>query len=393
MIKFNYKDILNTIFGTFFFLLLIFPLLKLNQDEYSKSENRKLYSYKPLLIKNKKSEIDINLNYGTDLNSYVNDRFCLRYYILKKFNIILSFVNLKFQNDRIKAGKNKWYFDKENIVQAMNGYTYFIDNIFESIVKLNDFCCKNNIDLYILFVPFKETIYDDEMIGINMIKIRNNYSKAIEDMSSSGNINLLCAYDVLRSAKDEAYVYSKIDHHWTQFGAYQGYLLLMNAINKRDSSIKPINKNNYIIVKSVNKRIVGSAVHFLNLPTNVYKYAFSYDTNLSFRIKKEYREKITKKVNERKEGQKEYDSGIAINSVGIPRKVFLFGDSQTINIRDFFFETFQETFYCLKPFQLYMPIIEDMMLEQKPDIAIGFIFEQNFKRVASWYNIRSKPSR
>lgn len=75
---------------------------------------------------------------------------------------------------------------------------------------------------------------------------------------------------------------------------------------------------------------------------------------------------------------------------GNGKKIFVFGDSFTRAIKEYFPPAFSETYYWIKPEQIYAPFAEEMISEIKPDIVVFVNYELNFTTISSWYDQRSK---
>lgn len=368
-----------------FALISLWPVSKIGKNEISLNEKRKLNEYKPLF-----SEHGLNYTYGRDFDLYLNDHFLGRNSLIQTKNYLFSLINRRFENDFIIAGKERFYFQRKNIQEIISWDGKDFSALERNLSRLKSFCDANKIDLYCCVVPFKELVYAEKLNGISFSRGKaEKMNEKLEEKSAF----LYYAYGPLCEAKESALTFYKLDHHWTPYGAFQAYSQLLAKIGKRHSDIKEIGNETYSTSESVQKRLVGSAVSMLNLPSNFYRFAFPNDSYVKYNFKKEAREAVLKKVLERRNGCAEYNIGKVVNSKAPGKKLFLFGDSQTFNIMTFFFYSFGETFYCVKPLQMYMPIIENFMLEEKPDIAVAIISEANVGKISGWYNIANKPKR
>lgn len=109
-----------------------------------------------------------------------------------------------------------------------------IKAVNDSIQKFNAFLTKHGIKLYILLVPKKESIYQDELVCYGYDKQKDiKYQQSIQNIiNANKTVPIIYPYDEMRKAKQKDYVFFKQSHHWTDWGAYLGYVKLMEQIKK-----------------------------------------------------------------------------------------------------------------------------------------------------------------
>ena len=190
----------------------------------------------------------------------------------------------------------------------------------------------------------------------------------------------------MRAAKSKGLVYFKVDHHWTPLGAYQGYKLVMNNINKKYANIHPIPENQYKITSTQNATGYGYLFNLL-FPDGRY-------INKAYSKKDFYQDfKYISSNSISGEWQNFYqDKSFAsiYNSKGYKKKIFLLGDSFLSYYYPFFTHTFYETFCYLKKEQINMSKMEDLVLSHKPDILIMNIYADNVILIKNWYKTEKK---
>lgn len=226
------KSRIEILFLMLFFTMLFLPMSYISQDEISKNENRTLAKWKPLIL----SDGRINYNFGKDYDKWYNDRFNLRNFLLNLNNSLEKTLtrNFYWKNGLVLNKRNNW-LGRVNKKGLLNDKDLFsqaeLDKALANVERIKEFCDKNNIKLYILAASFKEEIYSDEILGI---KDYNRYEKALQMQKylENTNVPIILAYPKLKTLSQKEYAYFKTDHHWTDSGAYEGYLLLMNQIKK-----------------------------------------------------------------------------------------------------------------------------------------------------------------
>ena len=95
------KSRIEIVFLGIFFILAIIPALYINKDEKSKSENRILATYKPLIENNR-----INTTYGKDFENFFNDRFNCRHTIISNYHFIKAVFSIQhYETDTLIYSK------------------------------------------------------------------------------------------------------------------------------------------------------------------------------------------------------------------------------------------------------------------------------------------------
>ena len=117
-----------------------------------------------------------------------------------------------------------------------------------SMKKLKDFSNNNKIDLYVMVVPNKCSLYYTEMNpSLTVTNEPDVAKKLIKTIKNTTNIDIIYPYDSLKNNFDEDLLYYKADHHWTHKGSFIAYNLLLREIIKNYPNIKPTQENDYII--------------------------------------------------------------------------------------------------------------------------------------------------
>ncbi len=370
----------NLVFGIVIILLALLSITKISKKSKSDQENRNLSPYKPLFVESK-----LNKNYGQDFNNWLNDHFFLRESLIKDYSYANMILNNRFENKSVFSGKDNFYFAFHGLNEIMN--LKYIKNVeyqatLDSLKRFRDFCNSNGIDLYIVFVPYGLEIYKEKCNGINLSNYAGQYSNTINRLRNDLDINLFYLFDELNSFKNEHLLYYKTDHHWTPFAAYKGYRFLVRELAKKYPGLAPSLESNYDINdKTVKLDSSHSFFRQLNLDKKYYDKAFGLnDTYLEY----EYKDgnSISGKWNNI---YTDKSSAVIYNKKGYDKKVFLFGDSYLWYYYPFFTHTFSQTFIYSKRLQIYMPDIERIILDKKPDIVITYIYAGNIRRIKYWY--------
>ena len=192
-------------------LSVVFSLSK--KQEFSENENRYLGSLPHL-----KWETIKNGEYMGDINSYLCDHFPFRDF----------FIGLKSQVE-ICLGKreiNQVYIGKEGYLIEVYQKPVNTERITQ---VFRDFAEKEKIkplEMNLMLVPTAIYVYGDKLP--KLASPRNQMETAQEIYDACGIPAIDCSQKLLEY-KDKGQLYYKLDHHWTTFGAYIGYLSFCEA--------------------------------------------------------------------------------------------------------------------------------------------------------------------
>ena len=372
IILLSYSQNVNLITTVVIISFIVAPVLCISKDEISNFENRKLNQFKPIYNEGK-----FNLTFGVDFNNWLNDHFCGRTLIMQGNTLLKSFLNNKIDNNTVYAGSDRWYFRKNNLSLLANYEEDKDDNYkrtLSSLERFSNYCKNHNSDLYILVAPCNEELYDTKLSGIKLGKKKYAIGNTVDNLKRDADINLIYCRDVLEENKQKGLVSYKTDHHWTEFGAFKAYQLILREISLNHPGIMPLSENDFVI----NERSfdwdmgVGTQFNSLNIPRNLQPFFYPDDGSY---ITYEYRNKK----------QIKKDGNISLNTLGVNKKVLLFGDSMTINIQKFFYATFYKTLTYMEYGNMPMKVIEQYINSFEPDIVVMIVYYSNFKGIKSWY--------
>lgn len=102
-----------------------------------------------------------------------------------------------------------------------------------------------NIPFYMQIVPDKHSVYS-EYLPVSIVKDKkSNVSKVISVLDPIINDHLSFAKSDLIAAKSDCQVYHKIDTHWTDKGAYIGYLQIIKCLRGCFPLLTELSKPDY----------------------------------------------------------------------------------------------------------------------------------------------------
>lgn len=247
-----------------FILFLVLPNILFwflnDKTDNTNYENRNL-SEKPKLVFKEITD------YPSKYENYFNDNLAFKNEIRKLRSMIMYKLFNTSSDERVIIGSEGWFFFTGNttITDYLKTEYYTKEakkkinsKLLEAKNKLNE----NNIDLYILILPNKETVYSDKLES--KIKRSNNKKSKIDDLidylKNNSDLKIIYPKDELIEKRKNYETYYKYDTHWNDYGAYIGIMNLMKEID-----------SNYEIpkIKVTKKEKTSGDLAVMNLMKNV----------------------------------------------------------------------------------------------------------------------------
>ncbi len=225
----KHQSRIDIAFLLIFCILLCIPASNISKAKKSKAENRYL-AKRAVFVKDSK----INLNFGKEFNEWFNDRFYLRRYLINANSTLTCMINSR----SCQIG-DITYNKKYNLVYR--NYNFWgmndlgrnkakkIEIIKENLNKISKICKDRSIKLYILIVPRQCDYFE---IDDNRKNIQNPADEVVDYLINNTGLKILYPKKEMTKANKETPVFFKTDHHWTKKGAYVGYNVIVNEIQK-----------------------------------------------------------------------------------------------------------------------------------------------------------------
>ena len=225
---------INLAFVTIVAVLLMLPITHFDKRDASVDENRMLAAFPVFNVQDQ-----LNHHFSKEFEAWLNDRFAGRSTYIKLYDSYnsLFFVG-NFENDKAFLGVDDWiFYKKENSVELFQGKLDFSANqlqlISANLQQYKQWFASQGITYSLFIAPNKEDVYFDfynpyiyktkSLDRIQQLKIylKNNGN----DTSLVYPLNKYL--DVKREGK---LLYCKNDTHWSEYGAYLGYLAWMDEL-------------------------------------------------------------------------------------------------------------------------------------------------------------------
>lgn len=369
----NKKNKIDTIFVILFGTLLFIPMIKISHAEKSEQENRMLAKYQPLFIDGR-----LNKKFGTQFDNYFNDRFNGRNFLTRIFSNLSYFLNNIYQtNEAIFFKKQNIMFNKSNI----RSYTYtnhILEKSLNGVFYYKDFCNKNKIKCYIEVVPEKLLFENNEIFNGYKNRI-GKFDKITQYIKEKSDFNIIYPLNILKEANQKERIYFRTDHHWNDWGTYNGYLALMNEIKKDFPLLNILSLDNF--KKTISNKVraeynrgfgKGSICNRLNLSENNCNLSENYNYY-------DFEDKGLELIKTDDNTGKNFKYLKAKNN----QKVMIIGNSFVENFVTFLAPSFKEVRKkrCNTSLinNLNLSRWEKEILEYKPDVLI-ILVEENYAR-------------
>jgi alginate O-acetyltransferase complex protein AlgJ len=355
MKKFNFARLADKVFVCLVLLMLIVPLAKFNLSERSVEENRMLKKW-PVWADFHVLKGD---NYFKAFENWFNDRFNQRDRLTKYAFNLDARINNTHENDHALMGKENWIFTKErNSIGNFQNTSALTPNEKETLsvtfTSINNWCQNHNIKLYVYIAPDKNQIYGE--FYPDKIKKVGTENQEDQIMACLRGLNIPVIYpkEDLLAHKDKGLLYYKNDTHWSDLGAYYGYVALVTALQKTYPDLEPVPENNLQMGKVVNRD--KDLARMLNLEIPEYN-------TLSYTVPQ-----IVKSTATVVEKYPDADKARIVANPQGKYKIFFISDSFTGSMRPFLNETFARVVYSGDK-HLFAPEIP-FILKEKPDILV-----------------------
>ncbi len=265
---------IDIVFVTVFFVLLFIPMMKISDAEKSEKENRMLAKYVPFI-----KDGQINLKYSTNFESWYNDRFLGRDFLINIYNFLEKRINPNRGNKNGLIGDDGWLFTtSSNSIAMYRHANLFTEEELQTIGKnLTEFVAeakKRGVqEVYFYLSNDKESLYGeyypDWIVQLDQPSrleqlyafIKQNYPE----------IKMFNFANQLRNIKNQGEVlFFKAGTHMNPLGAFYEYHFLMQEIQKDFPELNPLSLQDFYVEEGVvdDKDIYKA----LNLSDSTYDY-------------------------------------------------------------------------------------------------------------------------
>lgn len=333
--------------------LLLLPLTRFNMSDKDEAENRKLTPLPHFMEKG-----SVNPKLGRDLEAYFGDRFRFRHELLNIHHALEN--SLSGKNQRALIGLDGWLFYRdENSERLFMKTVHFpekdLERIAANLTARQSYFAAQNCDYFLLVAPDKSSVYGEfYRPGLLPADSPNRVEELLIYLEAQG-VSPHLRYvlpELLARKGDGELLYYKTDTHWNEYGAYWGYIALIEDICAKHPEISPVQlspdeweryeKNSGDLVNMLALKDVQPTPYLRPKPAEGWHFTY---------LKNEGRD------------------GVHTVNPQRPLRVLMFRDSFTTALVPYISETFGEVEYIWDN-DINAPKNQVKIKEFKPDIVI-----------------------
>lgn len=192
------------------------------KGDFSENENRYLQSFPSLTREAVESGA-----FMEDINSYLCDHFPFRD----------LFISLKTRTELL-AGRRKIgqvYVGEDGYLIEAYEEPKNTEQIGQILKNFGDELNDQPVEVDLMLVPTAVCIYRDKLPGLAFLGLGEEQLETAKEVYEAAGIDPIDCTEELLARKGEGQLYYKLDHHWTTFGAYAGYLAFC-----REKGLEPV---------------------------------------------------------------------------------------------------------------------------------------------------------
>jgi len=217
--------------------------------------------------KSKKNVIKFKLYDLKDTYNQFMDVYKLNFFYRTKLirynNLVKTKIFRTSPIDKVVFGKKKWLFyakedKKTNVIDYYRATKPFTIEDLKYWKKLLEeryyWLRKKNIAYIFLLVPNKSTVYPKFLpLNIRKTKNKNRLEQLIDYLKvTKSPVKILDLRDEFSKKKKEYKMYGRTDSHWSYYGAFFGYKMIMKSLRKNGISSFTVSLESYKFIKKKN---------------------------------------------------------------------------------------------------------------------------------------------
>lgn len=215
--------------------------------------NRKAASFPSLMREKADKSKNFNHLFGKEFDLWFSDHLYYRKKIISFYFKMKYFLSGHYSNENVVMGKDDWYFIKteDNIKQFQKRFTVNdeqVKKIISPIIKLAEYCKKNNKLFIVIITPIKAKVYSEFMHSGLLVDENGIDFPLFIGSSLKNNYDIEVVYplaEISAHKNDGHFLYWKNDVHWTPLGAFWGYSELMQIVRNDYPEIKKYNLSEF----------------------------------------------------------------------------------------------------------------------------------------------------
>lgn len=233
----------DSIFLFLFFVLIAIPMSTVSDAQIAVREGRTL-KQRPKMS----SAFKGGVNYEKEYDEWFCDHLGGREWLIKLHDVIQR------ETQKIIRGRRAWYMQDSGWLFTKSGFTWhlgteLVQPVVIHLAKLEKFCEANHVKFYILVVPRKEDIYQEQLYGYGLDREKSSVEhtrwEQIRHLSARQHVDYIYPWAELRRASEQDHTFFKLTNHWTDWGAYIGYRALMKEVQRDFPKVPVVSLSDY----------------------------------------------------------------------------------------------------------------------------------------------------
>ena len=180
---------------------------------------------------------------------YLEKTFAFRKILVRLENILdIFWLHSSDQSQTVIKGKGKWLFlsqenNELNVIQDFRSVKLYTPDQLAYWVKVfkgrQDWLAARGIHYLIVVAPNKHTVYPEFLPNqYNKVHPLSRMDQLVNALEAA-DVDVLDLRSAMNQAKRQALLYYRTDTHWNTFGAFVGYVQIMNRLSKWFPQFEP----------------------------------------------------------------------------------------------------------------------------------------------------------
>jgi len=312
--------------------------------------------------------------YINKLDLYLSDHYGFRQHLLRLYNRLMFTLNIS-GSQQVLLGGNGWLFlNKNEVVNQYRGSSSFSPDELREWIQImhtrKKWLAGLGIDFLVVIVPDKHSIYSEHLPSWATKVGKTSLELLHDTLEKKPLFSFLDLTPTLTNAKKQGPLYYQTDSHWNLFGAYYGYLAVINKLKPDHNTI------NKILPKDVDFTFLESPSKSLGKQLCVPQFFTEHNDVQTAFTKKTVLLDWAPRIVQTRDVQNARIPSVATTSLIEAPRVLVIRDSFGNQMAPYLNQSFKEVLYCYNGFGFNKQSIE----RSKPDIVIFMVVERLLKQ-------------
>lgn len=244
------------------FAMLCVPASHIDRREESKLENRRLVAWPELLLSGRYGQGAVKPSFGKYFEFWFNDRFFGRLQTLRARHAIAKTLRVRLKTPKAYIGRDGYIFRRSDMKATDPEYLGFLNKRFSwfvgKFINLRKWAKRNGIKMYVVILPVKENVLFDKL-GRGAPRDTAGFDDWLKRLGQRTGIDFVYPKrELIEAAAHAKYpVAYKNDHHYTEYGTFFTYRVLMERIKRDFPDIPVLTENDFNVVLRPDIRNAG----------------------------------------------------------------------------------------------------------------------------------------